>query len=466
MHRRRLTVAIDSLEPRTLFAAPTILSETFRADGAPAIVVQFSTDVSASIDASTLILQDVNNLTTFQVTTSSTTNQISFAWDAATNTATWTFPKYTKALPDSNYRAILYGERVTDSTGTPMASDSTFNFCVYNGDTNGDGKVNAIDFNALAANYGKSARVYSQGDLDLNGAVNSADFTKLAQRFNTVSPAVPPTPRRWDVVTFNNNGGSDRYTQAMFNVHNTPEPGGMMFFMGGDSHRSEILAQGNRLAIYYNNFNADQQIADPNIMINRIQTDWSVKLFTTTGIQPTWVALNEISPSLWPSSQQYRDWVKTVVHTLHVKYGHEVMVFSPFANPSDNSADWKALTKDAYIGVENYLSGVDMKNHDFSVDWAKAQYAWSITAFGNVGVPASRLIETEEYAMTDSTTTGWGRGGVTDAEWDLTIINRSTAIHQTNYFASCGYAWGKNAMLEPETDQIHFIQTYRAQALP
>jgi hypothetical protein len=462
----RIPLHIEPLEPRTLLAAPTILSERFNPDGAPSLIVQFSTDVSSSVNAGTLVLQDLNNLTTFQVT-SDAKNQINFSYDAQSNTAAFAFPKYTKALPDSNYRAILYAERVTDASGTPMATDSTFNFSVYNGDANGDGSINALDFNALAGNYGQSARTYSQGDFDQNGTVNTADFTLLAARFGTTFAPAPPPPRRMDVVTFaGNTDGSDRYTQAMFSVQNTPEPGGYMLFMGSDTHRAELTAQGNSLGIYYNNFNADQQIQDPNIMIQRIQASWNVKMFTSTGVQPTWIVLNEISPSLWPSSQQYRDWVKTVVHSLHVTYGHEVIVYSPFANPGNNSADWKALTKDAYIGVENYLSGAEMQNHGFSVSWAMSLYQTSINAYGNLGVPASRLIEGEEYSMTNAGA-GYGRDGVSYADWDTTIINRAAAIDAVGqYYGSIGYAWSKNAMLDSEADQIHFIQTYRAQALP
>src|SRR5437763_9709902 len=143
------------LESRRLLSAPVIVSERFNPDGAPSFVVQFSGNVSSSIDAITLILQDLNNLTTFQVTSDSK-NQINFSYDTNTNTATFAFSKFTKGLPDSNYRAIIYGERVKDTDGTAMASDAIYNFTVFNGDANGDRVINALDFNALASNYGKS----------------------------------------------------------------------------------------------------------------------------------------------------------------------------------------------------------------------------------------------------------------------------------------------------------------------
>jgi fibronectin-binding autotransporter adhesin len=51
------------------------------------------------------------------------------------------------------------------------------------GDTNLDGTVNSIDFGNLAANFGKSGKVWDQGDFDYNGAVNSVDFGLLAGNF-------------------------------------------------------------------------------------------------------------------------------------------------------------------------------------------------------------------------------------------------------------------------------------------
>jgi hypothetical protein len=148
-----------------------------------------------------------------------------------------------------------------------------------------------------------------------------------------------------------------------------------------------------------------------------------------------------------------------------VTYGHEVIVYSPFANPGANPADWQALTKDAYIGVENYLSGAEMLNHGFSVSWAMSQYQTSLNAYGSLGVSPNRLIEGEDYSE-NLAGNGYGRDGVAYADWDTAIINRSAAIHAVGgYFGTIGYAWGKNAILDPIENQEHFIETYRAQTL-
>ena len=51
------------------------------------------------------------------------------------------------------------------------------------GDANLDGSVNSIDFGDMAANFGKSGKVWDQGDFNYDGAVNSIDFGLLAGNF-------------------------------------------------------------------------------------------------------------------------------------------------------------------------------------------------------------------------------------------------------------------------------------------
>jgi autotransporter-associated beta strand protein len=62
----------------------------------------------------------------------------------------------------------------------------------YYGDSNLDGKVNALDFNAVATNFGQSGKEWVQGDFNYDGAVNSLDFNALAGNFNQALPAPAP----------------------------------------------------------------------------------------------------------------------------------------------------------------------------------------------------------------------------------------------------------------------------------
>ena len=64
----------------------------------------------------------------------------------------------------------------------------------YYGDANVDGKVNALDFNALATNFGVGgSKVWSQGDFNYDGTVSTADFVLLSGNFNQ-SVSIPSAP--------------------------------------------------------------------------------------------------------------------------------------------------------------------------------------------------------------------------------------------------------------------------------
>ena len=60
------------------------------------------------------------------------------------------------------------------------------------GDANLDGAANALDFNALASNYGATKASWEQGDLTADEHVDSMDFDVLATNFNRSLPEVMP----------------------------------------------------------------------------------------------------------------------------------------------------------------------------------------------------------------------------------------------------------------------------------
>jgi hypothetical protein len=72
-----------------------------------------------------------------------------------------------------------------DFRGEPVSS-AVFVAYAYLGDANLDGVVNALDFNALASNFGgASGNLWSQGDFNYDGTVNALDFNALATMFGT-----------------------------------------------------------------------------------------------------------------------------------------------------------------------------------------------------------------------------------------------------------------------------------------
>ena len=70
--------------------------------------------------------------------------------------------------------------------GQPATATDTLVRFTYFGDANLDGNVNALDFNRLAINFGKTpgSDVWSQGDFNFDGIVNTLDFNALASNFN------------------------------------------------------------------------------------------------------------------------------------------------------------------------------------------------------------------------------------------------------------------------------------------
>jgi hypothetical protein len=122
---------------------------------------------------------------------------IAVTFDAASNTATFTFPGLPGGvLPAGRYRVTLVAAGVTaggvaldgNGDGTP-GDDYVFDFFTLPGDANRDGVVNFNDLLALARNYNKSGVTLADGDFTGDGIVNFADLLILARNYNK---AIPP----------------------------------------------------------------------------------------------------------------------------------------------------------------------------------------------------------------------------------------------------------------------------------
>jgi hypothetical protein len=198
------TPAVDTTYTVTyaLDPAPTVSASAFAFDGATLpdaphrLTFTFSEDVSASLDTGDLQL--VNTATGSTVPTA----KMSLAWNAATRTATFTFPGYANGiLPDGNYVATLHAAGVTDPPGQPLPADAVVSFFVLAGDANRDRAVNLLDFNILASNFGQSGRLFSQGDFTYDGTVDLLDFNVLSTKFGqSVGPPAFGTGRFGDAT--------------------------------------------------------------------------------------------------------------------------------------------------------------------------------------------------------------------------------------------------------------------------
>jgi dockerin type I repeat protein len=94
----------------------------------------------------------------------------------------------------SHKTGLGYGEAsalgLNSFNGQSVDTTSVLIAYTWLGDANLDGKVNALDFNRLATNFGKTpgSDVWTQGDFNYDGNVNTLDFTFLASNFN--QPAI------------------------------------------------------------------------------------------------------------------------------------------------------------------------------------------------------------------------------------------------------------------------------------
>jgi autotransporter-associated beta strand protein len=282
----------------------------------------------------------------------------------------------------------------------------------------------------------------------------------------------------FDYTSFDNPnspGADPHFGQAQFNVLNYPSINGNYMMTSTDNHRPEMVANGNALAEFYNNFLADYNTQYRGSGLDAVAEADAINAYTVNnstknGPRPTWLILNEISASVWPDSTQkgadYRKWVIDVVTRLRDTYGYNVVTYSPFANPSSTYAiDWRALAEKSYIGVENYLSGAEVMANgtDYAsrVAWAQAQYEWSQTKFSSLGVSTSRLFLGEHFGNT-AAGVGWGRAGISAADWDTVIQIRQDAIYNADYAGFLAYSWGGNKMFITEAEQIQHEYYYRS----
>jgi len=149
------------------------------------IAVQLSEDCSTSIDPACLSLRNVTTGTDIAAA------DMAVSYDAATNTATWTFPGLPGGtLPDGNYTAKLLGSAVADLAGNPLdgnddgtgGDDYAFDLFRFFGDADGDRDVDFADLFKFRGTYQKdlSDPAFNPTfDADSDGDVDFADLFKF-----------------------------------------------------------------------------------------------------------------------------------------------------------------------------------------------------------------------------------------------------------------------------------------------
>lgn len=142
-----------------------------------------------------------NNSLIIDYTTTSPLPTIAAYIKSAYAAGSWTDPGLTSSAAFANHKTALgYAEAsalgISTFDGQPIDSTTLLTAYTYYGDANLDGTVNALDFNSLATNYGRSNgnEVWAQGDFNYDGTVNSSDFAMLAANYGQTIPSSAAAP--------------------------------------------------------------------------------------------------------------------------------------------------------------------------------------------------------------------------------------------------------------------------------
>jgi autotransporter-associated beta strand protein len=276
------------------------------------------------------------------------------------------------------------------------------------------------------------------------------------------------------------------FGQAQFDVLNYPGINGRYMMTSTDNHRPEMVANGNALAEFYNNFNADYnhptaERRTPAEEAAHINT-YTLNNSTNNGVRPEWLILNEISSSQWqlnpgvPSQSEHRTWVIDTVTLLNDVYGYKVITYSPYETVGTlNAPSWQALAAKSYIAIESYQSGTEVWNSGTTnaarLAWVQGKYQASKNTYLAAGVPESRLFISEHFANNAATfinnqdevqAVGWGRAGLPSAaDWDQVIMMRQDAMYNVGFAGFLAYNWGGNGLGVTQAEQIQHEYYYR-----
>lgn len=191
--------AVEPLESRVLFNGhPIVLSVQINASEVQrsmltSVVVQFSDDVSASLDSTDLQLW---NLTTEEAVDPA---NMAVNYNASNQTATFTFPSLGatgQSLPNGDYTATLDASSITGSAGQTLdgnadgigGDDHSFHFYRLFGDLDGDRDVDSSDLFGLHEAWRSVSTQLEYNpalDSDGDGDVDSADLFPFHKTFGT-----------------------------------------------------------------------------------------------------------------------------------------------------------------------------------------------------------------------------------------------------------------------------------------
>jgi hypothetical protein len=95
--------------------------------------------------------------------------------------------------PNTQLTPVSWELYINKSTDAPLTAyiDNVRMFQLLPGDANVDGVVDTLDFNALAANFGKNSVFWRQADFNTDNVVDTLDFNALAANFGKSANPAP-----------------------------------------------------------------------------------------------------------------------------------------------------------------------------------------------------------------------------------------------------------------------------------
>lgn len=287
----------------------------------------------------------------------------------------------------------------------------------------------------------------------------------------TNGPPAGPFPLRFDVATLQCGGGTCTGNEDKCLCQPDFEAlaalPGHFLAVSSDFNKATTWGSGNVQAVYVDDLNTDWKLGGQqraNTLIAKMKNKFPCGV-------PKWFLMNEISHSMWPDMPAYRQFVIDFAKTMKSVHKKTVVIAAPFQTVSANAPSWTELQKHAFIGVEAYLSGKEIKDNGFSVAWCQSQYAASAASYAKQGVPKARQILFEHFGNTGTVLDNgipvkWGRQAVSAADWHKAIKVRSTAARNVGFAGFVSYDWGANGIHAPQSDRLAFMKTYRSQVLP
>jgi hypothetical protein len=141
----------------------------------PAVRLTFN----LGVDASTLASTDLRIVDAAGEPTGIRASSVSY--DSPSRTATW---RFTGALPNGNYSAILPASSVAGSNGDTTNVNYALPFFFMQGDTDHNGVINFDDYVRIDTGFNNHLTGFSNGDFNYDGVVNFDDYVIIDLAFN------------------------------------------------------------------------------------------------------------------------------------------------------------------------------------------------------------------------------------------------------------------------------------------